>query len=64
MKSFTVLNNFRQYKVSYGDYVYWKLGNKWYADYHDNHLALLTRTTDANLIDALETNLNRKLDNV
>jgi len=30
MKSFAVINHYKQWKVSYGEHIYWKLGAAWY----------------------------------
>ena len=31
-KSFTIINNFKQWKVSYGEDVYRRIGCKWYVE--------------------------------
>lgn len=30
MKSFAIIHNHKQWKVSYGEHIYWKLGSAWY----------------------------------
>lgn len=35
MKSFVVVNHHRQWKVSYGEGTYWKIGARWFEDYGD-----------------------------
>lgn len=32
MKSFVVVNHHRQWKVSYGENEYWKIGARWFVD--------------------------------
>lgn len=33
MKSFVLVNNHKQLKVSYGEHTFWKLGARWFVDY-------------------------------
>lgn len=53
MKSFALINNHKQWKVSYGEYTFWKLCARWFVDYGSS--LLLVR--DGELRNELEERL-------
>ena len=46
MKSFAILHNHKQWKVSYGEHTYWKLGAAWYRLSDDHKYMQLVSAED------------------
>lgn len=55
MKSFVLVNNHKQWKVSYGENTYWKIGARWFKDYGDTLILI----PDSVLRNELEEKLNK-----
>ena len=42
MKQLAIINHFKQWKISYGENYYWKLGSQWYVEV-PNGLQLISK---------------------
>ncbi len=52
MKSFAIIHNHKQWKVSYGEHTYWKLGSAWYKLSEDHKSMQLVTTEERSAIEA------------
>ena len=46
MKSFAIINNHKQWKVSYGEHTYWKLGAAWFKLSEDHKSMTLVSSVE------------------